>query len=129
MQSKKKGRVAIDFDGVIHSYASGFQGLTNLPDPPVRGAFDFIRLLLGQGYDVAIYTTRAVQNEGADAVRSWLLHHGLEEKIVNKIDIVGHKPIAIMYIDDRGWCFTGKFPTLQDVENFRPWTGLDSSSK
>lgn len=29
--------VAVDFDGVINSYRSGFTGLADLPDPPEIG--------------------------------------------------------------------------------------------
>ena len=32
-----KKTVVFDFDGVIHSYASGWKGTTCIPDPPVHG--------------------------------------------------------------------------------------------
>jgi len=35
--------LCLDFDGVIHSYSSGWKGADVIPDPPVPGAFDFIR--------------------------------------------------------------------------------------
>ena len=34
---KVKKTVVFDFDGVIHSYTSGWKGETNIPDPPVDG--------------------------------------------------------------------------------------------
>jgi len=42
----RKKTVVFDFDGVIHSYKSGWQGENIIPDPPVDGikkAIDEIR--------------------------------------------------------------------------------------
>ena len=35
--------VCLDFDGVIHSYSSGWKGPREIPDPPVPGAIRWIR--------------------------------------------------------------------------------------
>jgi len=40
----------IDFDGVIHSYTSGWQGAGVISDPPVEGAFDFNCKLLSSNW-------------------------------------------------------------------------------
>jgi len=46
-----RGRlVCLDFDGVIHSYTSGWQGIESADDPPVPGAFDFIDTALASGF-------------------------------------------------------------------------------
>ena len=42
-----KPTVVFDFDGVIHSYTSGWKGTTEIPDPPVPGiqeAIEHIRM-------------------------------------------------------------------------------------
>lgn len=41
--------VIFDFDGVIHSYASGWQGVTEIHDPPVDGIKEAIDELRSDG--------------------------------------------------------------------------------
>lgn len=38
-----KQTVVFDFDGVIHSYTSGWKGATVIPDPPVPGIKEAIK--------------------------------------------------------------------------------------
>jgi hypothetical protein len=126
---KKKGSVALDFDGVINSYKSGFVKVNVIPDPPVEGAFDFIHALIEEGVRVYIYSTRNEQETGREAIRTWLLEHGLPQETVDKLHIVSGKPIAKVYIDDRAWPFYGKFPDVKEVTGFVPWHGGKSSSQ
>jgi len=35
--------ICIDFDGVIHSYKSGWKRARNIPNPPVEGTIDWMR--------------------------------------------------------------------------------------
>ena len=62
--------LCLDFDGVIHSFKSGWKGATNIPDPPVEGAIDWLRSLLGRpinedtglryiDFRLAIYSARS----------------------------------------------------------------------
>ena len=57
-EATMKPTVAIDFDGVIHSYMSGWQGPDKIPDSVVPGIADEIDDLK-QTYVVVIYSTRA----------------------------------------------------------------------
>ena len=70
-------RIVFDFDGVIHSYRSGWKGETVIPDPPVPGIREVIEQLMERGYDVVIVSARAKTAEGTLAICHWLQFHGL----------------------------------------------------
>lgn len=63
--------LCLDFDGVIHSYKSGWKGARNIPDEPVAGALEFIVGALEQ-FDVAILSSRSHQFLGRYAMKKWL---------------------------------------------------------
>lgn len=68
--------VIIDFDGVIHSYKSGWQGPRTIPDPPVDGAINFLLRLIGyDNIQPAILSTRSQHWFGRWAMKNWLRKH------------------------------------------------------
>lgn len=129
VDKKKKGAIALDFDGVLNSYKSGFVAVADIPDPPVEGSFEAIKEYLDSGLKVYIYSTRNEWEEGRKAIKNWFLEHGLEQETVDKLEIVSGKPIAKLYIDDRAWHFSGKFPSVDEIRYYRPWHGGSSSSQ
>ncbi len=120
--------LCLDFDGVIHSYTSPWQGATVIPDPPVPGALEFMRAAL-EHFRVAIYSSRSGQPGGIDAMRSWLyraaagpLIEDLQDaRWTKKIEWPEHKPAAFLTIDDRALTFTGAWPNLVELLDFKPW--------
>src|SRR5690606_9529026 len=50
--------LAIDFDGVLHAYTSGWQGALEIPDPPVEGAIAWLEAA-AERFDLAIFSVRA----------------------------------------------------------------------
>ena len=112
----KKETVVFDFDGVIHSYKSPWQGAYVIPDPPVEGireAIADIRKL----YNVVVVSTRCIVPEGMKAVKDYLEKNGIEVDAV-----LAEKPPAIAYIDDRAICFDGEpSKLLSKITNFVPW--------
>jgi hypothetical protein len=112
-----KKTVVFDFDGVIHSYTSGWKGEDVIPDPPVTGIKDSIQQIRNAGYEVVVVSTRCATNRGINAVNKYLLENGI---MVDKI--CREKPPAIVYIDDRAICFDGKSDKLlEKIEQFKPW--------
>lgn len=116
--NSKKQTVAFDFDGVIHSYKSGWQGIDNIPDPPVDGVRETIDELREIGYSVVIYSTRCSTDSGRVAV-----HNYLENNDIIVDGLYADKPPAICYVDDRAICFDGNVSGLVDkIQDFKSWT-------
>jgi hypothetical protein len=127
--------ICVDFDGVIHSYKSGWQGVSVIPDDPVPGAIDWIRAHLQppddlggcmytyEGPIVQIYSSRSKSWFGRRAMKKWLLKHGLEYQYFrdNLLKFPVKKPAAYLTIDDRAICFDGTFPTTEQMLAFKPW--------
>ena len=112
-----KRTVVFDFDGVIHSYTSGWKGESTIPDKPVLGIKEAISEIRKAGYEVVVVSTRCATSDGIKAVNKYLLEN---EIVVDRV--CKEKPPAIVYIDDRAICFDGKTDKLLDkINNFKPW--------
>lgn len=116
----KKPTLLLDFDGVIHSYTSGWIQHNVIPDDPVPGAFDFIEDALGY-FKVCIYSSRSREAMGIEAMRSWFLQHGLHMRTIVQLEFPTEKPAAFLTIDDRCICFQGTFPNPASLTQFRTW--------
>jgi hypothetical protein len=114
--------LCLDFDGVIHSYTSGWKGADVIPDDPVPGAIIFIRDAIDH-FRVAIYSSRSGQSGGIEAMQSWLTKHwgyGNTAKLL-MIEWPTEKPPAFVTIDDRALTFTGVWPAIGELKSFKPW--------
>lgn len=109
--------VVFDFDGVIHSYVSGWQGATNTPDPPVQGIREAVAKLRQLGYKVVVVSTRCGTHGGKAAVERYLHYNGIDVD-----EVTMDKPPALCYIDDRAIRFDGHPEDLvKQVVNFKTW--------
>lgn len=160
--SGKSKDLCIDFDGVIHSYKSGWLGIDKIPDEPVDGAIEWLVKLKENGFQPNIYSSRSKSWFGRRAMKKWFYDKLIEEcsvlekmsdthekwqnwrcKILNiyqsmdqwdihVVESCKHfvnnvlkfptkKPAAYLTIDDRAICFSGIFPTIEEMNNFKPW--------
>ena len=94
--------VCLDFDGVL--------------DRDAEGAVDFILECLGSGYRVVINSVRCERPQAEEAIHSWLGRHLPDE--ARQIRVVHKKPLADLYIDNKGFRFSGEFPTMEDIYNY-----------
>ena len=110
--------VVFDFDGVIHSYKSGWKGDAVIPDEPVKGIGDVIEQIRNLGYKIVVVSTRCITINGIDAVNRWLEAHDI---LVD--DVCSEKPPAVCYVDDRAICFDGNTDGLvEKIKGFHSWT-------
>lgn len=121
--------LCLDFDGVIHSYTSGWKGADVIPDPPVPGAIAFLREAV-KHFRVMIFSSRSNQPGGARAMREWLGTHILADQSLTElgdppwfaaIEWPTEKPPALVTIDDRAICFDGSWPSMDTLRTFKPW--------
>jgi hypothetical protein len=122
--------LCLDFDGVLHSYTSGWQGADVISDPPVPGSIAFLREAV-KVFDVQIFSSRSHQEGGISAMRLWLMnslaggdYHEMSSPdyaVMKSITWPTEKPPAFLTIDDRSLLFTGTWPEIKDLINFKPW--------
>lgn len=111
--------VVFDFDGVIHSYSSGWQGADIANDLPVDGIKDALKSIKDAGYDIAVVSSRFSTSAGRSCVTSYLKKYDM----LKYVDLMcSEKPPAIVYIDDRAICFDGNAKSLlSQIQSFKPW--------
>jgi hypothetical protein len=111
--------ICVDFDGVIHSYTSGWHGAGRADDPPVPGAIEWLdEMLESDEFEVCVYSSRSSQPDGIPCMARYLVNHGLRNP---GIKFPTEKPVAWLTIDDRAIQFNGEFPSLEEMSRFLPW--------
>jgi hypothetical protein len=106
--------VCLDFDGVLHSYRSGWCGAEIIPDPPIHGTREAVAQLR-RHYRVVVHSSRCHSEEGRRAVANWLQKHDITVD-----EVCEHKPPALVYVDDRAVRFRGNWDDLcTEISQFR----------
>lgn len=80
-----KKTVVFDFDGVIHSYKSGWKGMSVISDPPVPGIGKAISKLRSAGYEIVVVSTRCASVDGMTAVKQYLANNNIFVDTVSDI--------------------------------------------
>lgn len=123
----EKPILCLDFDGVLHSYESGWKGADVIPDAAVPGAVEFLARAVNE-FTVAIYSSRSGQDNGIMAMQFWLklnLYRAMDQadadEILGQLQWPTEKPPALVTIDDRAITFTGEWPSISSLRGFKPW--------
>lgn len=121
----RKPIICLDFDGVCHSYTSGWQGAAVISDPPVEGLFEFLDAA-AEHFEIHIFSSRSHQDGGIEAMRAWFRHHyrtryPAAEFSMPELEFPLTKPPAKVTLDDRGLLFNGIWPSVETLVAFQPW--------
>lgn len=124
--------LCLDFDGVIHSYTSGWQGAGVCNDPPVAGTLSFL-VEAAKCFRIAIYSSRSKSFAGRKAMKQYMQEHFEtyltfspdhdRDTLYEHLEWPWFKPSATITIDDRALTFTGDwedFP-IKKLLTFKPW--------
>ena len=112
--------IAIDFDGVIHSFELGFHDGT-IYGTPIEGSKESLERL-SKKYKLILFTAKAKSDRplingktGIELVKEWLIKYDLDKYF---IDITAEKPRCLCYIDDKAIQFTSWDNTLKELTKF-----------
>lgn len=115
--------LCLDFDGVCHSYTSGWKGAAVIPDPPVDGMWEFLEAAM-EVFEVHIFSSRSHQDGGKRAMFEWFLKWAATDKqrgITAMLIFPVEKPPAFVTLDDRVLTFRGVWPSIAELRAFKPW--------
>lgn len=102
-------RIMMDFDQVIHKYSVGWIE-DIIYDEPVRGVKEVIQQLRDDGYQVIVFTSRlseTTHGKAGVAKQRQMISDWLKKYNIQVDGMTAEKLPAILYIDDRTYCFEG----------------------
>lgn len=106
--------LAIDFDGVVHTFDKGWHDGTCYGDP-IEGSLEAIKEL-SKRWRLVLFTAKVKPDRplvdgkcGYELVDEWLRKHGVRDLFV---EITHEKPRADHYIDDKAVEFTGDWKSV-----------------
>jgi hypothetical protein len=114
----QNNNLAIDFDGVIHTFDKGFHDGTCY-GAPIEGVHQALETL-SKKYNLIVFTAKIKKDRplvngktGLELVEQWLSDHGLRQYIS---EITCEKPRACYYIDDKAIEFVSWQETLEKID-------------
>ena len=121
--------ICLDFDGVIHSYESGWKGIDEVADDVVPGFFEWADEA-AQHFRLVVYSARSCEERGIAAMVRWMAEQREKWRAAGgaspkeaEFEFAREKPKAFLYVDDRAHCFDGDWSKLspEAIEAFKPW--------
>jgi hypothetical protein len=130
MSEDFKPLIAIDFDGVVHSYEKGWQDGV-IYGTVVPGFFEWCERV-GPHFKLAIYSSRSKNQDMLLSMANWMSDQfkvwqaaQTKDSPPPTFEFISQKPAAWVTIDDRSITFRGKWDapelSVEGLQSFRPW--------
>jgi len=100
-------KICFDFDGVIHSFTSPWENDDIILDEPTKGCKQSLDAIKELGATIYIHSTRCHCSKGRNAIADYMVKHSLTYD-----EIVEHKPVADIYVDDRAVRFDNNWSEI-----------------
>jgi hypothetical protein len=113
--------LCIDFDGVIHSYESGWKGGAIYGTVTV-GFWEWAERAKDY-FTLTIYSSRSVTEDGILGMKAWMTREHPQRQLPPYFQFAHQKPPAFLTIDDRALTFMGDWGRFDPValRDFKPW--------
>lgn len=105
VEASATNTVCLDFDGVLAQWELGMP--LNAIGEPIPEGLTLAYRLMGKGYHLVILTARP--DFLHPKIAEWLSSKGIDAPVTSE------KPPALLYIDDRGFRFTGNPKDSSDI--------------
>ena len=110
----KKPVLAVDFDGTINSYKSGWVSPDVIPDPPTEKSKESLEIL-SKFFTIVIFSVRAKSELGKKGIAEYMKKYDLPYN-----SITDKKPNGLI-IDDNCLQFKGWDNTVRAITEFEHW--------
>ena len=109
-----KNNLVIDFDNIIYPLNIKLEGFDVLNAKPTDGAIEFLKMIANH-YKIVIVSIRVSHPKGIQAIKNFLILHGIQKHRVDEIKFSNKAHAKIKIEDLKRW--KGKFPSLNELYN------------
>jgi hypothetical protein len=113
MVREHKIPICFDFDGVLHSFVTGWVADDIIPDAPLLGVKEALEWFSENGFLILVFSCRSATRSGRLAMKEWMHENDLPYDKICKV-----KPTARFYVDDHGFNFKDWDSTTTFFENY-----------
>lgn len=114
--------IAVDWEGVIYTTQDTRSGIQPPVNPPNPGALEWLGYIVRDGrFTVTICSELNQRPDGIYKMKQWLIEHGFSRQELAAVHWPIQQSPAWLTLSARVKLFEGRFPSLDEIDNFKPW--------